>query len=105
MIVSPKMVAADVPDRGRMFYLIDSQLDFVPEVKDFLDWKAATKRAPATIEAYCYRLEWFYRFLSQRKLNILEVQPADLTDFVIWPCNPYRDSDSVEAIHQPSPIT
>jgi len=31
------MVAADVPDRGRLFYLVDDALEFVPEVKEFLD--------------------------------------------------------------------
>jgi hypothetical protein len=33
----PKMVAADTPDRGRMWYLIDANLDFITEVKLFLD--------------------------------------------------------------------
>ena len=52
----PKMVAADTPDRGRMWYLVDDNLDFISEVKLFLDWKAATQHAPATIKAYCSRL-------------------------------------------------
>lgn len=100
-----QMIAADVPDRGRMYYLIDENLDFIPEVKEFLDWKASTKRAPGTIKAYCLRLSWYYRFLTQRKLNALEASPADLTEFVIWLCNPYRNLDGVFPIHQPSPLT
>src|SRR5260370_12412942 len=35
----------------------------------------------------CSRLLWYYRFLAQRKLNVLEATPADLTEFVIWLCN------------------
>ncbi len=100
-----RMIAADVPDRGRMYYLIDGKHDFIPDVKEFLDWKAATNRAPATMKAYCSRLLWYYRFLAQRKLDVLEATPADLTEFVIWLCNPYRDATAVSVIHQPSPLT
>jgi len=85
------MIAAEIPDRGRMFYLVNDTLDFIPEVKAFLDWKAATKRAPATIKAYCSRLEWFYLFLFQRNLEALKVTSADLTEFVIWLCSPRQD--------------
>jgi hypothetical protein len=41
----PKMVAADITERGRVYYLVNAQYDFIDEVKTFLDWKAATKRA------------------------------------------------------------
>ncbi len=102
---TPRMIAADVPGRGRMYYLVDEALNFVPEVKDFLDWKAATKRAPATVKAYCSRLQWYYRYLSQRQLRVLEATPSDLTEFVIWLCNPYRDVGTVSPIHMPSPLT
>src|SRR5437660_179503 len=80
----PKIVAADTPDRGLMWYLVDDNLDFVPEVKLFLDWKSATGHAPATIKAYCSRLLWFYRFLAQQQLQIEEVTATHLTEFVIW---------------------
>lgn len=100
----PRMVAADVPGRGRMFYLIDDDLTFLPEVKEFLDWKAATRRAPASLKAYCYRLAWFYRFLRQRSLPVLNVTPADLTEFVIWLCNPYRDVQEGSTPPKPRPI-
>lgn len=92
MDIFPKMVKAEVPLLGRMFYLVNEHFDFIPEVKEFLDWKAATKRAPATIQAYCYRLSWYYRFLSQQGLNALEVSPTGLTEFLIWLCNPHRDN-------------
>jgi integrase/recombinase XerD len=100
-----RMIAADIPDRGRMYYLIDGNYDFISDAKEFLDWKAATNRAPATMKAYCSRLLWYYRFLAQRKLNVLEARPADLTEFVIWLCNPYRDMTAVSVIHQASPLT
>jgi Phage integrase, N-terminal SAM-like domain len=100
----PKMVEALLPDRGQMFYLVDPKLDFIPEVKAFLDWKAATKRAPSTIEAYCVRLLWYYRFLDQRGLSSLEATAADLTEFVIWLCNPHRSEGNMDAIHTPSPL-
>ncbi len=99
------MVAADVPDRGQMYYLIDANLDFIPEVKEFLDWKLATNRAPATMKAYCSRLYWYYRFLVQKELRVLEATPADLTELVIWLCNPYRDMSAISPIHQFRPLT
>src|SRR6266571_4094908 len=100
-----RMIAADVPDRGRMYYLVDETLDFVPEVKDFLDWKAATKRAPATVKAYCSRLQWYYHYLSQHQLGVREATPSDLTEFVIWLCNSYRDVETVTPMHVSSPFT
>lgn len=57
------------------------------------------------MKAYCSRLLWYYRFLTQRKLNVLEATPADLTEFVIWLCNPYRDTTAVSVIYQASPLT
>ncbi len=102
---APKMVAADVPERGRIYYLIDDQYDFIPEAKEFFDWNAATNRAPATLKAYCSRLLWYYRFLWQHDLRVLDATPADLTEFVIWLCNPYRESAAVSPIHQTCPLT
>jgi len=42
---TPRMVPAEIPGRELMYYLVDDALDFIPEVKEFLDWKAATRRA------------------------------------------------------------
>jgi integrase/recombinase XerD len=101
----PRMVAADLPSGDRMYYLVDDQFEFIAEVKEFLDWKRATKRAPATIKAYCFRLSWYYRFLAQRKLDIFETTPAVLTEFVIWLCHPYRDAQIIAPILQQNPLT
>jgi integrase/recombinase XerD len=43
------MVAAEVPERGLIYYLVDDQYDFIPLAKEFFDWNAATQRAPATL--------------------------------------------------------
>jgi integrase/recombinase XerD len=75
-----------------MWYLVDAHLDFIPEVKLFLDWKAATRRTPATIKAYCSRLLWFYRFLDQHQLLLEDVTATHLTEFVIWLQQPFRSS-------------
>ncbi len=99
-----RMIAADIPDRERMYYLINGEYDFITDAKEFLDWKAATNRSPATVKAYCSRLLWYYRFLAQQNLGVLEVTPADLTEFVIWLCNPYRNAAAISTIHQSSPL-
>ena len=100
----PKMVAADTPDRGRMWYLVDDNLDFISEVKLFLDWKAATRRAPATIKAYCSRLLWFYRFLAKLGLQVEEVTPTHLTEFVIWLQHPGRAYAQQEPLAGAQPL-
>lgn len=100
-----RMVTADISGEERLYYLVDANLDFIPEVKQFLDWKIATRRAPGTIKAYCSRLHWYYCFLMQRDLHALDVTPTDLTEFVIWLCNPYRETQAVSPIHQGSPLT
>ncbi len=101
----PKMVAADTPDRERMWYLVDAHLDFLPEVKLFLDWKAATRSAPATIKAYCSRLRWFYRFLAQHQLQVKEVTAAHLTAFVIWLQHPRRPYPQEEPSRDARPLS
>jgi len=101
----PKMVAADTTDRGRMWYLADANLDFVAEVKLFLDWKAATRHAPATIKAYCSRLLWFYRFLAKLQLQVEEVTATHLTEFVIWLQNPLRAYPQKESVAGAQPLS
>lgn len=66
------MVIADVPNQEHLYYLVNRNYDFIPEVKEFLDWKSVTKRAPATVKAYCSHLLWYYHFLAQRNLSVLE---------------------------------
>jgi integrase/recombinase XerD len=106
----PWMVAADVPDVGEMYYLVDENFDFIPEVKRFLDYKRSVGRAPNTLLAYCSRLRYFYQFLRKKGLSVLampgnkQADSADLVEFLIWLCNPHRDAGNVDAIHQASPI-
>lgn len=102
---APRMIAAEMPDQQRMFYLVNRDYEFLPEVKAFLEWKAATKRAPGTVKAYCSRLLWYYRYLSQHNIDVLEASATDLTNFVIWLCNPYRDAEGISPIHLLSPLT
>lgn len=87
-----------------MWYLVDENLDFIPEVRLYLDYKAAVGRSPNTIRSYCERLAWFYRFLHQRQMTAMQVQPSDLVEFLIWLCNPYREATNVDVIHQASPM-
>ncbi|HEU5378586.1 MAG TPA: tyrosine-type recombinase/integrase [Ktedonobacteraceae bacterium] len=101
----PRMVAADIPGKDRMYYLVDAQSNFIAEVKEFLDWKMATKRAPATIKAYCLRLSWYYRFLAQKNLDIFQATPTDLTEFVIWLCYPSREAQAIFSASKQSPLT
>ncbi len=49
-MTAPRIVAAELPEHGCMFYLVDDNLEFIPEFKASLDWKVAIRRAPATWE-------------------------------------------------------
>lgn len=101
--MAPKMVVAQTTDRGRMHYLVDDQLDFIPEVKAYLDLKAL-RCAPATIEAYCARLRWFFTFLHHAKLSCHAVRPPDLVEFVLWLCTPAHTPDPL-ASPPPQPLS
>jgi len=90
----PKLVVAVIPGQENRFYLVDQNLDFIPEVKELIDQKANTRRAPGTIRGICDRLRWYYQFLNQRQLRALDAKPSDLSDFVLWLSNPYRYGDN-----------
>lgn len=100
----PRIVVADTTDRGRMHYLVDQDLNFVPEVKAYLDYKAATKSAPLTLRAICFRLRWLYHFMAVRDLTVGLVEPQHLTDFALWLSNPYRDVGDESVIGAPRPL-
>ena len=103
-MVDPRVVAADMLDHGRMYYLVDGNLDFIPEVKEFLDWKLALRRAPATRRAYCHRLWYLCAFLQRRGTPLLAATPVDLVDFLIWLGNPYRDAPGSAPSPVPRPL-
>lgn len=86
----PRLVTASVPGQEDRFYLIDRDLDFIPEVKELVDQKSNTRCSPNTIRGICVKLRWYYQFLNQQKLGILDVKASDLVDFSIWLGNPYR---------------
>lgn len=106
----PRIVKAELPESGETHYLVDANYDFIPEVKRFLDYKRAVGRAPTTIEVYCARLRYFYQYLTQMGLSVLpaegrkQADAADLTGFLIWLGNPYREAGNVQVIHQESPL-
>lgn len=106
----PRVMAAEVPGVGQMYYLLDENYDFIPEVKQFLDFKRAVGRAPNTLEAYGSRLAYFYRFLNQRQLCVLatrdrrQVDSADMVAFLMWLCNSYRDAGNVDVVYRESPF-
>lgn len=102
----PRIVVAVIPGQEKRFYLVDQNLDFIPEIKDLIDQKVNTKRSlsPNTLQALCIRLRWYYRFLYQEKLNVLAAKPPDLSDFLLWLSNPYRDGGTQPKPLQPSTI-
>lgn len=95
----PKLITAVIPGQEKRFYLVNQQLDFIPEVKEWVDQKVNARQAPGTIKNFCYRVRWFYQFLNQKKLGVLEVTASDLSDFVLWLSTPHRDGG-----FQPKPL-
>jgi integrase/recombinase XerD len=92
VMVSPiKIVYAETTDRGRIPFIVDGNLDFIPEIKAYIDYKSL-RRAPNTLKAYCYRLRWFCLFLAQQQVDLCQVTPPDMLEFVLWLSNPYRHS-------------
>lgn len=95
----PKLVTAEISEKSTRFYLVDRDSNFIPEVKAFSDEKASRGCSPNTILGLCIRLRWYYLFLDQRDLEILQVKLSDLTDFTLWLSNPHRQSHV-----QPKPL-
>lgn len=100
----PKLVIAEIPGQANRVYLVDQHLDFIAEVKELVDQKVNSRCAPGTIKLLCIRLRWYYRFLAQRQLNVLEVTSADLSEFVLWLSNPHRDGQIKPQLLQASTI-
>ena len=90
-----EIVSAIVPEFDqKRFYLIDQDLNFVPEVRWLVDHKATTRRvsSPNTLYATCNSLRWYYRFLNDQQKMVLEVGPADLIEFTLWLQHPLRQA-------------
>ena len=92
MTTDLSIIAADIPGQLNRFYLIDQNFDFIPEVKALIDSRINSRRftSPNSTKSLCNQLRWYYRFLNQKNLAVLEVQPRDLADFSLWLRHPYR---------------
>ncbi|PER83971.1 transposase [Bacillus thuringiensis] len=89
---------------GKVYYLVDEHLDFVPHIKEYLDMvqaRANREISPNTIRTYCYNLWYFIVFLKIKKLEILDLdgQPNILIQFKLWLKNPYRFYENVELLN------
>ncbi len=90
MEIFPRLVKAVISNQEDRFYLVDQSLDFIPEVRQLVDQKVRTGCAPGTVRGFCIKLRWYYRFLYQKQLGVLEVKSSDLGDFVLWLSDSYR---------------
>ncbi|MED0970794.1 hypothetical protein [Bacillus paramycoides] len=82
-------------DNGKMYYLMDENLDFIPLVKEYLDMiqaRAEREVSPNTIRTYCYHLWYFIVYLKIKGLDVLDLDGKSdiLTNFKLWIKNPYR---------------
>ncbi|WP_371748487.1 hypothetical protein [Peribacillus frigoritolerans] len=90
-------------DNGKMYYLMDGNLDFIPLVKEYLDMiqaRAEREVSPNTIRTYCYNLWYFIVYLKIKGLDVLDLdgKPDVLTNFKLWLKNPYRFYENVEML-------
>lgn len=65
------------------FFLVDHDYEVVQPVYDFLREISARGFARATIRAYAYDLLAFYRYITQRQLNIETLTYEDFVDFIL----------------------
>lgn len=100
----PKIVTAVLSGQEDRFYLVDQDLEFIPEVKFLVDQKVRNRRSPNTTKALCSRLRWYYQFLAQQEIGVLDVTAPDLSDFVLWLSNPYRSGGAQPKLLEPSTI-
>lgn len=98
-----KIVKAET-DLGEMYYLVDSNYDFIPLIKEYLHMiqaQAESVVSPNTSKTYCYLLWYFVVFLKIHNIEILDLdgKPEILAKFKLWLKNPYRFYKNIEIIN------
>src|SRR5664279_2888152 len=53
-------------------------------INRFLEHLGTRRYSPATVRAYAFDLSNFARFLGDRRLELVEVTPTDLFDYLDW---------------------
>lgn len=88
----PQIVTATIPNQAKRFYLVEQHGSFIPEVKALIDQKVGSRRvsSPGSLLVLCNHLRWYYRFLQQRKISLLEATPSHFAEFTLWLSDPYR---------------
>jgi len=59
--------------------------------------------SPATVRAYAFDTANFARFLSDRSLDLSEVAPSDLFDYLAWQSRPASGGEGVVALRRRGP--
>jgi len=91
-------------EHQKRLYLIDESCEFIPAVKQYLDYLAALEKSPHTLENYCRHLYYYFTFLEQAQLDWQQVAPDDLVHFVQWLRNPLRQIKTL-SLHGASPLS
>ena len=91
-------------ENRKQLYLIDDACEFIPSVKEYLDYLAALEKSPHTLENYCRHLCHYFTFLERAHLDWQKVAPDDLVCFVQWLRDPLRQVGML-SFHTTSPLS
>lgn len=69
----------------------------------FLDHLMARRFSPATVRAYAFDLANFAGFLADRSIELGEVAPTDLFDYLDWQSRQVASGGKVVALRRPGP--
>ncbi|NJM19126.1 MAG: site-specific integrase, partial [Richelia sp. SL_2_1] len=72
--------------------------DYLPvkPIQKYLHYLECVGRSPNTIQTYAYNLKLFWEFLRDSKLDWLEVNLEELSNFIHWLRNPSKNVLSIE---------
>lgn len=86
-----------LPDSNHPIWMVldDNYLPIEP-IQKYLHYLDSLERSPNTIQTYAYNLKLFWEFLRDSRLDWLEVNLEELSNFIHWLRNPSKNVLSIE---------
>jgi site-specific recombinase XerD len=86
-----------LPDSDRPVWVVldDDYLPIEP-IQKYLHYLDSVGRSPNTIQTYAHNLKLFWEFLRDSKLDWLEIDLEQLSNFIHWLRNPNSSVISIE---------
>ena len=86
-----------LPDSNHPIWMVlDENYLPIEPIQKYLHYLDSIGRSPNTIQTYAYNLKLFWEFLTDSKLDWLQVNLEELSNFIHWLRNPNKNVLSIE---------